>query len=131
MYAINHNIKYLAILNQSNANELKLTQERLKAITQWNEKLQDENHRFQTENHILKEDQRILGQKREEMARMVIDSQANAKEIAELYENKTSQEEQQEKLNVEITVLVTEKLTQKKEMDRLMNDHRKLKSEFK
>lgn len=39
--------------------------------------------------------------------------------------------EQEEKLNVEITVLVTEKLTLKKELDRLDNDHRKLKKDFK
>ena len=36
-----------------------------------------------------------------------------------------------EKLNVEITVLVTEKLTLKKDYDRLENDHRKLKKDFK
>jgi cell division protein FtsL len=34
-------------------------------------------------------------------------------------------------LNVEITVLVTEKLTLKKELDVLSNDHRRLKNEFK
>lgn len=39
--------------------------------------------------------------------------------------------DQYEKLNVEITVLLTEKLTLKKELDRLDNDHRKLKKDFK
>ena len=65
------------------------------------------------------------------MAKMIIESQANAKEIEELYDQQKTSEEQYEKLNVEITVLVTEKLTQKKELDRVNNDFRKLKKEYK
>ena len=34
-------------------------------------------------------------------------------------------------MEVEITVVVTEKLTLKKELDRLDNEHRKLKNDFK
>ena len=39
--------------------------------------------------------------------------------------------DQYEKLNVEITVLLTEKLTLKKELDRVDNDLRKMKKDFK
>ena len=48
-----------------------------------------------------------------------------------MYDQGNDMKEQEEKLNVEITVLVTEKLTLKKELDRLDNDHRKLKKDFK
>lgn len=74
MSAITHNVKYLAVINESNSSELKVTKERLRAITEWNEKLQDSNAELNKQNEILLEDQRILAQKREEMAKMIIDS---------------------------------------------------------
>jgi len=64
------------------------------------------------------------------MAKMIIESQANDKEITALYEEQKSSAEQYEKLNVEVTVLVTEKLTLKKERDKLENDLRKMKNEY-
>ena len=39
MNAITHNVKYLAIINESNSVELKVTKERLVAISAFNEKL--------------------------------------------------------------------------------------------
>ena len=131
MKAITHNVKYLAIINESNSVELKVTKERLVAISAFNERLQDENADYKRKNEILLEDQRLLAQKREEMAKMIIESQANSKEIEQLYEEQKSSAEQYEKLNVEITVLVTEKLTLKKERDKLENDLRKLRNEYK
>ena len=81
MKAITHNVKYLAIINESNSMELKVTKERLVAINAFNERLQDENSDYKKKNEILLEDQRMLAQKREEMAKMIIESQANSKEI--------------------------------------------------
>ena len=72
--AISHNVKYLAVINEENSTELKLTKEKLQSITDWNEKLQDENSELQKENAILKNDQKILAQKREQMAKMIIES---------------------------------------------------------
>lgn len=47
--------------------------------------------------------------------------------MTSLYDEQKTQQEKEEKLNVEVTVLITEKLTLKKEHDRLENNHRKLK----
>lgn len=77
------------------------------------------------------DDQYELGKKREEMAKMIIESQAASKEILALYDEQDSQKEAFSKLEVEITVIVTEKLTLKKEYDRLENEHRKIKKDFK
>jgi len=56
MEAITHNVKYLAILNESNSNELKVTKERLVAIGAFNDRLQDENADYKRKNDILLED---------------------------------------------------------------------------
>ena len=37
LMAITHNVRQLAVLNQSNSAELKLTKERLEVITKWND----------------------------------------------------------------------------------------------
>ena len=42
--AITHNVRYMASLNEQNSAELRLTRERLAAVQQWNERLQDENN---------------------------------------------------------------------------------------
>ena len=65
------------------------------------------------------------------MAKMIIESQANGNEIQKLYDEQNDMKDQYEKLNVEITVLLTEKLTLKKELDRVDNDLRKMKKDFK
>ena len=62
---------------------------------------------------------------------MVIDSQANAGEIEKLNNENELKQDKMEKLNLEVTVILTEKMTLKKELDRLEIDHRKLKRESK
>ena len=55
--AITHNVRQLAVLNQSNSAELKLTKERLDVITKWNDQLQDTNADLTKEVDVLKKDQ--------------------------------------------------------------------------
>ena len=43
-------------MNESNAAELRLTKERLDAVSRWNDRLQDENHELQKKNEELMED---------------------------------------------------------------------------
>jgi hypothetical protein len=50
---------------------------------------------------------------------MVVSSQANAKEIEALEDKNASMAEKMEKLSLEVTVVVTEKLTLKKELNRV------------
>ena len=57
---------------------------------------------------------------------MVIESQANSEEITKLHEEGASNAEKMEKLNVEVTVVVTEKLSLKKELDRIDSLFRRL-----
>ncbi len=62
---------------------------------------------------------------------MVIESQANKNEIEMMLAEKEDKADKMEKLNLEVTVVVTEKMTMKKELDRLEIDFRMLKKEFK
>ena len=55
---------------------------------------------------------------------MVIDSQANKAEIEQLHAENQSKSDKMEKLNLEVTVVVTEKMTLKKELDRVDNLYR-------
>lgn len=54
--AITHNVRALAVLNQSNSAELKLTKERLEVITKWNDQLQEQNAELTTTVDVLKKD---------------------------------------------------------------------------
>ena len=62
---------------------------------------------------------------------MVIESQANAKEIERLNEENQQKGDNMEKLNLEVQVVVTEKMAMKKELDRVDNMYNKIKKEFK
>ena len=62
---------------------------------------------------------------------MVIESQANSKEIERLNEENTQKGDNMEKLNLEVQVVVTEKMAMKKELDRVDNMYNKIKKEFK
>ena len=50
---------------------------------------------------------------------MVIESQANAEEIEKLNNENETKADKMEKLNLEVTVVVTEKMALKKELDRV------------
>lgn len=62
---------------------------------------------------------------------MVVDSQANAKEIESLLKENESKGDQMEKLNLEVQVVVTEKAALKKELDRLDRQYGKIKKDYK
>ena len=62
---------------------------------------------------------------------MVIDSQANAREIERLHEENETKGDNMEKLNLEVQVVVTEKMAMKKELDRVDILYNKIKREFK
>ena len=53
------------------------------------------------------------------METMLVESQANKEEIQKLNSENENQGDAMEKLNLEVTVVVTEKITMKKELDRI------------
>lgn len=67
----------------------------------------------------MEKDQQELYEKRDQITSMVIESQANKNEIKTLKEDIEEKGDHMEKLNLEVTVVVTEKLTYKKELDRV------------
>ena len=71
------------------------------------------------ENNELLADQLELERKRNQINDMVVSSQANAKEIEALEDKNASMAEKMEKLSLEVTVIVTEKHTLKKELNRV------------
>ena len=79
----------------------------------------------------LKKDQSELHKKREEMSKMLIESQANKDEINVQNSKIEEQGDQMEKLNLEVTVVVTEKITLKKELDRVDGLYNQLRKEHK
>ena len=85
VHAITHNVEYLAAIHKKNNNDLKQTKEHLAAVLKWNEKLQEDNHELNKSNSALKHDQEELAKKRDEINKMVIDSQANKLEIEQLH----------------------------------------------
>jgi len=62
---------------------------------------------------------------------MVVSSQANAKEIEALQDKNATMAEKMEKLSLEVTVVVTEKLTLKKELNRVDALYNKVQKDFK
>ena len=62
---------------------------------------------------------------------MVVQSQANAKEIERLNDENETKGDNMEKLNLEVQVVVTEKMAMKKELDRVDQMYNKIKKEFK
>lgn len=79
----------------------------------------------------LKKDAEELKRKRDEINKMVVESQANSKEINALQAKNANNEDQMEKLNLEVTVVITEKMTLKKELDRIDILYRQLKNQYK
>jgi len=62
---------------------------------------------------------------------MLIESQANRNEIEMLNLENEAKQDKMEKLNLEVTVVITEKLTLKKELDQLTISHRTLNTKYK
>ena len=85
VHAITHNVKYLAEIHKKNNNDLKQTKEHLAAVLNDNNKLREDNHELNISNTALKHDQEELAKKRDEINKMVIESQANKSEIEILH----------------------------------------------
>ena len=62
---------------------------------------------------------------------MVIESQANAEQIEALQNQNESNADKMEKLNLEVTVVITEKMTLKKELDRVDQLYNKMRKDYK
>jgi chromosome segregation ATPase len=65
------------------------------------------------------------------MEAMVIDAQANKEEIKNLNGNIEDKNDAMERLNLEVTVVVTERITLKKELDRMDHLYHQLQKDFK
>lgn len=59
-------------------------------------------------------------QAQREVNDMLIESQANKDEIKELYDTVDQKVDETEKMKLELTVVTTEKVAQKKELERIM-----------
>ena len=92
---------------------------------------------LRTNNHLsqkcgeLEKNATELAEATKEINSMMIKSQANEETIQEQYANIEDKKGQIEKLNLECTVVVTEKAQTKKELDRIDGLYIKLQREFK
>ena len=77
------------------------------------------------------DDQKQLAKKRDEIAKLVVESQANQEEIERLNADNENKQDAMEKLNLEVTVVVTEKMTLQKEYYGLEAELRRLKKDYK
>lgn len=62
---------------------------------------------------------------------MAIEAQANKDEIKNLNDDLENKEDAMERLNLEVTVVVTERMTFKKELDRMNSQYNELRKEHK
>ena len=131
VHAITHNVKYLASIHSDHQKTLRETKKRLDIVETQNHELSQKNQQLETEVTELKKDADELKRKRDEINKMVVESQANAQEIQKLQALNDSNADQMEKLNLEVTVVITEKLTLKKELDRIDILYRQLKNQYK
>ena len=131
VYAITHNVKYLADIHRKNNSSLRETKDHNERLVHQNRELIAKNKTLEAENSELLADQRELEKKRNQINEMVISSQANAKEIEALQDKNASMAEKMEKLSLEVTVVVTEKLTLKKELARVDALYSKVQKDFK
>lgn len=97
----------------------------------YNKQLEDENEKLRQRCAELEKDQEELNRKREEIAKMVIESQANKEEIEKLYNENKNKADKMNELSMEVHVVVTEKMTVKKELDRVDANFRKVKNDYK
>ena len=75
-------------------------------------------------------DQKLLDEKREEIAKLVAIDQKNKATIEKLNIENDNKTDNMEKLNIEITVVVAEKISLKKEYDSLTMEFRRLKLDY-
>ena len=67
VHAIDHNVRYLSKIHQTEHEELKTTRERLVATEKFNDMLQDQNNALKTERDYLRQAEVELDNKRTEM----------------------------------------------------------------
>ena len=128
--AIVNNVKYLATLSDFNAEELRQTKVRLMTTLENNQVLRNQNNELNILAVKLMKDQKLLDEKRQEIAKLVAIDQKNKATIEKLNIENDNKTDNMEKLNIEITVVVAEKISLKKEYDSLTMDFRRLKLDY-
>lgn len=90
----------------------------------------DENKKLKLENvELTKERDSLIGSKADfeksqrEIAQFMIEQQANADEIKDLYEKGEQQQDQFEKIKLEVTVIMAEKVTFQRELERVQANY--------
>ena len=129
--AITHNVRYLAEIHGRNNEDLMDTKKRLADSQKKAFKMNGQIEVMRKQLQGMEKDQQELYEKRDQITSMVIESQANKNEIKTLKEDIEEKGDHMEKLNLEVTVVVTEKLTYKKELDRVNTQFENLRKDFK
>lgn len=128
--AIANNVQYLSALHKQNSAELKSIREKLQVTEEKNHELEEENRALVAERNELRQYKTDLEAAQKELNAMLVNSQANAEEIARLHNENGAHESEMEQLKLETTVVVTEKMALKKELDRIDELYNKLQKDF-
>lgn len=130
LLAIVNNVHYLQSLHESQTEKMRVMQERLNQVQGDNDDLRRKCAALTEERNLLRDYKNQYEKAMTDMNTMLIASQANAEEINRLYAEAEVKTDETEKLKLEVTVVATEKLAQKKELDRvhalydkLLRDH--------
>ena len=131
LLAITNNVKYMATLNEHVQDELKGTKEALRKTVEKNDELVTENYSLMQLNYGLEEDAKTLGEKKAEIVKLDTENKSKKESIDKLQVMLDDSTDRIEKINLELTIVTSEKMVLKKEHDSLTFDHRRLGREFK
>ena len=81
-------------------------------------------------NEHLVEDSKTLGEKKAEIVKLDGDNRKKKEHIDKLQADIDDKMDRMEKINLELTIVTSEKMVMKKELDALTIDHRRLGREF-
>ena len=121
----------MALLNEHVQEELRGTKDALARTMERNEELAAENYDLTQLNESLVEDAKTLDAKKAEVVKLDTDNRKKKEHIDKLQAANDNAQDRIEKINLELTIVTSEKMVMKKELDALTIDHRRLQREFK
>ena len=131
LFAITNNVHYLQSTHKKNQKQFEKNKKETQKALAENEQLKEENAALTKERNSLKKCKNEYEEAQEEIAQFVIEQQANAEEIKNLYEQNQSKQDQFEKIKLEVTVVMAEKVTFQRELEKAEANHSRMKRDFK
>lgn len=131
LFAITTNVQYLSSLHRINAKDLRRIKQEHEQLIKRNQDLEQQNLDLIEERDSLRKYKADLDKAQKEITNMIISSQANAEEINKLYAESEQKESEIEKMKLESTIIITEKSTIKKELDRINMLYNQIQKDFK